>query len=410
VLKTVKSQWSAGHDLRHTQLTKKETSLAIPGQEGPHLEGTTSTGPLLLVPDTSAMLSMLGAPPSVTLPTFLSLDWLLSLSRKGLFGRSLPPSEQTFIVVPASVATQLDALKVDPRAKSAIRRFMAQGLDELGPAGANFLTMLAHHEAEGHVIEHEAEVAGSRDAYVATRGQAVDHRIVEVGLFFQGECMQAMPARCRELEPSTPDADSTPSQTKAENSPVTHPLNTHALPVILLTSDNGQAQLAKSHGLPTLRMNELAALEPRIKGSCPDNKARALTATALREAFRSAATMGLGKVASRSLQVEFDAAVACLHAATEALETSYAERVEVLQVLGNEEIDDGEKVRLTQEVLRREGEQHGLDNTGLLSAQLKKKLEELDALVRSHQSTNRILVWSGARGGEASASFKEDAS
>lgn len=107
----------------------------------------------------------------MTTPTFFTLDLLAQLADRGLFGRALPATEQVFIIVPASVAIQLDALKTDPWARPAVRRFMGKGLDEMGPAGRSFLTVLGAHEGEGLLLEREAEVAGSRGADVGSRGQ-----------------------------------------------------------------------------------------------------------------------------------------------------------------------------------------------------------------------------------------------
>ena len=53
-----------------------------------------SAGPLLLFPDTSALLPMLGAGAGVSVPTFFTLDLLGRLVAQGRFGRTLPPGEQ----------------------------------------------------------------------------------------------------------------------------------------------------------------------------------------------------------------------------------------------------------------------------------------------------------------------------
>lgn len=49
---------------------------------------------------------------------------------------------QVFVVVTDSVAKQLDGLKNDPGARSAIRHFMGQGLDAWGPAGKQSLCLV----------------------------------------------------------------------------------------------------------------------------------------------------------------------------------------------------------------------------------------------------------------------------
>lgn len=53
-------------------------------------------GPLLLFPDTSALLAMLGGNASQLAGRAPPLDWglLLELAGEGRFGRSLPPEEQ----------------------------------------------------------------------------------------------------------------------------------------------------------------------------------------------------------------------------------------------------------------------------------------------------------------------------
>jgi hypothetical protein len=43
---------------------------------------------------------------------------------------------QVFVVVTDSVLKQLDGLKNDPAVRPAVRRFLGQGLDAYGPAGA----------------------------------------------------------------------------------------------------------------------------------------------------------------------------------------------------------------------------------------------------------------------------------
>lgn len=57
------------------------------------------------------------------------------MAKSRRFGRSLPASEQVFIVIVDSVAKQLDGLKNNPEAMSSVRRFLGRGLDTCGPAG-----------------------------------------------------------------------------------------------------------------------------------------------------------------------------------------------------------------------------------------------------------------------------------
>jgi hypothetical protein len=68
---------------------------------------------------------------SVCLSVWISQDLALA----GLFGRTLPPWEQAFVVVTDSVMKQLDGLKKDPTLCRHIRRFLGHGLDTYGPAG-----------------------------------------------------------------------------------------------------------------------------------------------------------------------------------------------------------------------------------------------------------------------------------
>lgn len=352
---------------------------------------SSSAGPLLLVPDTSALLAMAGADLSVAAPTFFTLEWLFNLSNRGLFGRILPPREQVFIIVPASVATQLDALKADAGARGAVRRFMSKGLDDMGPSGANFLTMLGAHEGEGLVLEHEAEVAGSRGADVGSRGQATDHRIVEVGLYFQQECVNAAlrgeastaAATRMELEEERGEEDGKVRGREEEQK--AH--FSSSLPVILLTSDNGQQALAKAHGLPAVRMSDLAAIKAQVLGHLEAGKA--LTASVLRAALRPTAVAALGKVAARSLQMEFDGAISCLRAAIEHLALAQrremALREQLLSGLNGQQIclervdaESAAEIEAAQELI----------------VALEKRLKEWGGLIRSHQVASRVLQWS----------------
>ncbi len=371
VLLEAKNLWGKKENSSSTTTATKTSETNLPV--------SPSSGPLLLVPDTSALLAMAGADASVTTPTFFTLEWLFNLSTQGLFGRTLPPREQIFIIVPASVATQLDALKADAGARGAVRRFMNKGLDDMGPAGANFLTMLGAHEGEGLVLEHAAEVAGSRGADVGSRGQAIDHRIVEVGLYFQQECVKAALG----LEIDTSAGVEEEEEEKKQRQPVSHFAS--SLPVILLTSDNGQQALAKAHGLPAVRMSDIATTRAHLLGHVESGQP--LTASILRAALRPAATAALGKVAARSLQMEFDGVVACLRAAIEQLDSSQnRERALREQILSSclEKSDDAD-----DEAARQEFEA----STELIDA-LKKRLEEWNGLIRSHQVASRVVQWS----------------
>jgi len=97
------------------------------------------------------------------------------------------------------------------------------------------------------------------------------------------------------------------------------------VPVILLSNDNGQVALAKSHGLPALRLQSGDAADRALRSlllppaPAPAAAAAAapVTATALREALAPFATAGVSVEAApmRSLQTELDGAVAVLGAA-----------------------------------------------------------------------------------------------
>lgn len=115
---------------------------------------------------------------------------------------------------------------------------------------------------------------------------------VEVALFFQREITQAAAASgsCTDASASTAAAAA-------------------ALPVVLLSGDNAQIQLAKSHGLPAVRMGELAPLEDWLAahcsgGSLPTTAVRAgpcLGASLVRELLGAAATLGEAASADRCL-------------------------------------------------------------------------------------------------------------
>jgi hypothetical protein len=270
-------------------------------------------GPLLLMPDTSALLAMLGAnqpaasanahhPPQLPALTF---DRLLSLASERRFGRHLPSADdRTFIVVADSVAKQLDGLKRDPRTASACRRFFGAVLDRAGPGGADFCTLLGAHEGEGLVAEQSAGVTKAKS--VAEKGQRVDASLVETALFFSREIAAAGGATTDEQQ---------------------HEHQLPSVPVILLSSDNGQIALAKAHGLPVLRASspqDPADRALRALLATPSSNASAvlpaITSAALREALAPLATAGVAQETAplRSLQAELDGAAALLGAAVAA--------------------------------------------------------------------------------------------
>lgn len=110
-------------------------------------------------------------------------------------------------------------------------------------------------------MEAGAEVTGSRSTAVATKGQRTDHRIVEVALYFQNEIRG-------------PGAAAAPPRPAS-------------MPVVLLSGDNAQVQLARSHGLPALKPADLNEAEAALARG-----AAGFTAGALRAALGQAACAG----------------------------------------------------------------------------------------------------------------------
>lgn len=87
-----------------SQSTAESVASPLQPPPPPAMPATPAgSGPLLLFPDTSALLPMLGAGANVSIPTFLTLDLLGQLAQQGRFGRSLPAHEQvcTLPVVPS---------------------------------------------------------------------------------------------------------------------------------------------------------------------------------------------------------------------------------------------------------------------------------------------------------------------
>jgi hypothetical protein len=435
-------------------LSRSQSAQAVEATREEDVGSSTSgCGPLLFVMDTSALLAMLGARSSVTVPTFFTLKWLASLASKSLFGRALPPSQRAFLLVPASVATQLDALKADPGVKTAVRWFMSRGLDECGPACHDFLAMLGAHEGEGLVLEHGAEVTGSRGADVASRGQQVrarcvawhlaawsadtritspsdgtyeprtdcpcfffvqvDHRIVEVALFFLRECLEALASNSSQgadPESETPIEGACVhnagefASPSALHAPIERPtglssnqLVSDVFPVCLITGDNGQLQLAKAHGLPAIRISELTSCLAHVKPSI-DSGQHALTASVLREKLRPAASRGLGTVVARSMQTEFDGAIACLHAAVDALaeiEERTTHAVSMLEDDEHQQMSLKERVCQARKVLQtKPSVKNGVHSGGGgLVEVLRKRLDDWESVVKSHQSPSRVLTW-----------------
>lgn len=117
------------------------------------------------------------------------------------------------------------------------------------------------------------QVTGSRSVDVGTKGQRADHRIVEVALFFQQEVL------------SSGGGGSSDSSGAGAAS-----ITAARCPVLLLSGDNGQVQVARSHGLPAARMTDLAAAQPRLEAALAAG--RPLTASLLRSCLGAAAVTG----------------------------------------------------------------------------------------------------------------------
>ncbi|KAF5840569.1 hypothetical protein DUNSADRAFT_16232 [Dunaliella salina] len=295
--------------------------------------GHFAPGPLLLFPDTSALLSMLGCNVDLPRPP-LTLSMLASLAREGRFGRALPPTEQVFVVVADSVMKQLDGLKTLPETRVAVRKFMSEGLEEMGPGGLDFLTVLGAHEGEGLALEAGLMgVAGSKSPLLGNRGAQVDVRIVEVALFFQTEILKgAAPSSAGSHLPthSTTAAHSLSTSSTGNNGIPSGDIKASgvgdvgtepvpSLPVLLLTNDNSQLLVAKAHGLPAFRLSNVNTQQLQaIQGSAY------VSASMLRSVMGPWATTGLGSVAGTSLQQHFDGSVAALQACRSGLQDALA--------------------------------------------------------------------------------------
>lgn len=377
-----------------SQSTAESVASPLQPPPPPAMPATPAgSGPLLLFPDTSALLPMLGAGANVSIPTFLTLDLLGQLAQQGRFGRSLPAHEQVFLVVTDSVLKQLDGLKNDGAVRPAIRRFLGQGLDAYGPAGADFLTVLGSHEGEGLVVEHDAAVAGSRSVDVGTKGQRADHRIVEVALFFQREvCGSGSSSSSAIDEVSSTNGSGGEGASSAAN----RPLTAASFPVLLLSGDNAQVQTARSHGLPAARMVDVAAVQGRLQAAF--ERRQPLTASLLRSCLGAAAVAGLAeRAAVRSLQSEFDDVVAALEAATAALAASQQQLEAVSAVAAAGGVGDAEPaMAAVQRALASPVVDGGLQQ---LVPALQARLADWQGLVRSHQDPSRLRRWASNSGG-----------
>ncbi|GMH40518.1 hypothetical protein BSKO_08422 [Bryopsis sp. KO-2023] len=264
------------------------------------------SGPLLIFPDTSALLGLIGISRKGQRSVVFTFDWLQNLCMKSGFGKNLPANERVFFVLCDSVAKQLDGLKKqNPYVGHSIRKLMSSGLDQYGPGGDDFVTVLGAHEGEGMVVDRNAEVLDARSHNVHDKGQATDLKIVEVALFFQQELCKKPLGRCRSQSceiVGSPEAITMDTIIPDGQDPM-------RFPVVLLSNDNVQLVAAKSHGLPAYRFTDFSkvrSLRTMFDGKNP------LTASAIRRLMGGSATKGLGESAKKSLQGEFDGAIACI--------------------------------------------------------------------------------------------------
>lgn len=254
------------------------------------------SSPLLIIPDTSCLLSLIDAPLQFCRKTFFTFDFLLQLCEDQLFGSKVPLGERIHFIVPSSVAIQLDSLKcTSPALRKTISRFMGALLDEAGPSSHNFISMLGSHEAEGIIMDNYAESTESNSRMdIGSSGQAADHRIVETALYFQHQCLVARASSCGSSFSFSPDTIK------------------NTLPVIFFTSDVGQERLARRNGVPVLAISSLDSLHRQITDRIQGREQ--LTASFLRTILRPSSSRDLGWCRLRSLQTSFDAAIVCLEA------------------------------------------------------------------------------------------------
>eukprot|EP00775_Hariotina_reticulata_P013818 gene13818-13939_t len=359
----------------------------------------SADGPLMLFVDTSALLSMLGCPGSVSSTTCCTVKLLQALAGSGRFGRSLPAEQQSFLVLADTVLKQLDSLKSSEGVGGHVRRFLDSGLDELGPKGADFLTVLAAHEGEGVVIDRQAAVAGSSSPlFTGPTGQKSDLAIIEVALFFRSELLAAAAAAA-------------PGSSKEHSNGGASPSAEEAQPVILVTNDNGQLQLAKAHGLPAFRLAGAIEFEAALTDLVKSGQE--LSSRRLRQLMAPAATAGVGPVAQRSLQDDFDGVVSCLQGLLEAYEdlSGLLGRISMLSVGAG----PGEETAVVAEIQQLLQEHQHLQpfqpsaasQVGSLSV-LEAIQDNMDALgnslqgwegrCRNRHSPSRVLKWASSKG------------
>lgn len=110
------------------------------------------------------------------------------------------------------------------------------------------------------MYRRQAAVAGSRSpAFAGSSGQRSDLAIIEVALFFRTELLAAAAAAVAEATAAASGASEEAAAAAAPCTPTRQQqaaaaAAAEAQPVILVTNDNAQLQLAKAHGLPAFKL------------------------------------------------------------------------------------------------------------------------------------------------------------
>lgn len=96
---------------------------------------------------------------------------------------------------------------------------------------------------------------------MGSTGQRIDLSIVEVALYFDKEISRSLTAAAVDVVDNTPasrrgtrDSESSDGTPSAGRQPPPAVSMRRAIPVILLSNDNGQVAAARSHGLPAFKL------------------------------------------------------------------------------------------------------------------------------------------------------------
>ncbi|GAX79974.1 hypothetical protein CEUSTIGMA_g7413.t1 [Chlamydomonas eustigma] len=347
-------------------------------------QGYNSGGPLLLFPDTSAVLAMLGAQGgnSGGSEALLSFQLFQDYAEKGRFGQALEKDEQTFIVISDSVMKQLDGLKSVPELRVGIRKFLKDGLEMMGPSGYDFLTILGAHEGEGLLLENGGMgSAGSSSPFISSKGQKVDFKIVEVALFFMTELLGCV----EDHEGSRSDM---PGTQQRPASTITH------MPVVLLSNDNAQIAAARANGLPSFRLSSPGDLALKLQEL---GRTSPLTSSVLRTLLAPQATSGLGATPLLSLQKGFDQAFAAVNGLNAGLQIAAKLLHQVQESAFSNTLSPSEALSQIRALLEMEDAEGGASHAGAVVQSLitstREQVSAWEALVERRQHPNRILQW-----------------